>query len=202
MFFSNINIATALSGSVSTVLSTLYSPSQTNDHIPATRSVTLVLRSMGGVAYTTGIELDNDHKEIHFSLDYIQGIPKRSPREETHEMQGVLVHEMVHCWQWTGQGSAPGGLTEGIADYVRLKAGLSPSHWKKEAGGEWDAGYQHTGYFLSWVEEKMGLGSVRRINDTLRREKYEDTMWESLFGKTVKALWAEYQEELKSTASE
>lgn len=156
---------------------------------------------MGGVAYTTGIELDNDHKEIHFSLDYIKGIPTREPHGETHEIQGVLVHEMVHCWQWDGQGSAPGGLTEGIADYVRLKAGLSPSHWKEEAGGQWDAGYQHTGYFLDWVEQKMGQGSVRRINDALRQEKYKDSLWESLFGKSVNALWTEYQGQLETTSS-
>ena len=157
---------------------------------------------MGGVAYTTGTEIDDDHKEIHFSLEYINGIPSRTPSGETHEIQGVLVHEMVHCWQWTGQGSAPVGLTEGIADYVRLKAGLSPPHWKKEAGGQWDAGYQHTGYFLEWLEEKMGQGSVRKINDALRDEKYEDALWEKLSGKTVIALWNEYKEELQALTSE
>jgi hypothetical protein len=36
---------------------------------------------------------------------------------------GVLYHEVTHVWQWNGQGRANGGLIEGIADYVRLKAG-------------------------------------------------------------------------------
>ena len=156
---------------------------------------------MDGVAYTTGNELDNDHKEIHFSLDYIKGIPDRDKHHEKHEIQGVLVHEMVHCWQWNGKGSAPGGLIEGIADYVRLKAGLSPSRWKKEVDGQWDAGYQHTAYFLEWIEGKMGQGSVRKINDTLRLESYDKKMWESWFGKTVQVLWEEYQQGLKSTGS-
>lgn len=31
---------------------------------PPTRSVTVFLEDMGGVAYTTGTDLDNDHKEI------------------------------------------------------------------------------------------------------------------------------------------
>lgn len=156
---------------------------------------------MGGVAYTTGIELDDDHKEIHFSLDYIKGINTRDPGSEAAEVRGVLVHEMVHCWQWNGKGSAPTGLTEGIADYVRLKAGLDPSRWKREVGGQWDAGYQHTAFFLDWVEGKMGRGSVRRINESLRVEKYEDGLWERLFGKEVKVLWGEYQAELGDTAS-
>lgn len=149
---------------------------------------------MGGVAYTTGSDLDDDHKEIHFSLDYINGIPSARQKEE---IQGVLVHEMVHCWQWNAMGTAPGGLIEGIADFVRLKAGLSPPHWKKEGGGQWDAGYQHTGYFLEWIESTCGGGSVRKLNYALKDGKYEEEeFWERLFGKKVNLLWKEYEESL------
>ena len=146
---------------------------------------------MSGVAYTTGSDLDGDHKEIHFSLDYINGI---SSARQKDEIQGVLVHEMVHCWQWNAVGTAPGGLIEGIADFVRLKAGLSPPHWKKEGGGQWDAGYQHTGYFLEWIESTCGGGSVRMINQALKDKTYqEDDFWEQLFGKKVSLLWKEYE---------
>ena len=149
---------------------------------------------MGGVAYTTGSDIDDDHKEIHFSLDYIRSI--NSERQE-EEIQGVLVHEMVHCWQWDGIGTAPGGLIEGIADYVRLKAGLSPPHWKKENTGKWDSGYQHTGYFLEWIENKWGDGSVRKVNSALKDKEYiEEAFWEELFGKKVEDLWSEYSEDL------
>lgn len=146
---------------------------------------------MDGVAYTKGSDLDGDHKEIHFSLDYINGIPSARHKDE---IQGVLVHEMVHCWQWNAVATAPGGLIEGIADYVRLKAGLSPPHWKKEGGGQWDAGYQHTGYFLEWIESTCGGGSVRKINHALKDKQYEeDDFWEQLFGKKVSLLWKEYE---------
>ncbi len=156
---------------------------------------------MSGVAYTTGIELDDDHKEIHFSLDYIKGIASRNANRETHEIKGVLVHEMVHCWQWNGKGTAPGGLIEGIADYVRLRAGLEPPHWKREVGGQWDAGYQHTGYFLDWIEKTLGQGSVRRINTALKSGNYEQSLWQELFGKSVEGLWSEYQENLRSSVT-
>ena len=150
---------------------------------------------MGGVAYTIGSDLDGDHKELHFSLDYINGIAAARQKDE---IQGVLVHEMVHCWQWNAKGTAPVGLTEGIADFVRLKAGFSPPHWKKEAGGQWDAGYQHTGYFLEWIETTCGEGSVRKINHALMDQQYkEDDFWERLFGKTVSHLWKEYEGSLK-----
>lgn len=149
---------------------------------------------MGGVAYTTGSDIDDDHKEIHFSLDYIKGI---ASERQQQEIQGVLVHEMVHCWQWGGLGTCPGGLIEGIADFVRLKAVLAPPHWKKEAGGEWDAGYQHTGYFLEWIEETFGEGSVRSINASLQNRKYvEEEFWQQLFQKDVAELWAEYSKTL------
>lgn len=46
------------------------------------RSVTLVLREMDGVAYTTGSDLDNDHKEIHFNTSYIAGVPEDRRRKE------------------------------------------------------------------------------------------------------------------------
>lgn len=146
---------------------------------------------MDGVAYTKGSDLDQDHKEIHFSLDYIKGI---SPARQEDEIQGVIVHEMVHCWQWNAVGTAPLGLIEGIADFVRLKAGLSPPHWKKEGGGQWDAGYQHTGYFLEWIEETFGEGSVKKINHALKDKEYEEgEFWEQLFGKKVELLWKEYK---------
>ncbi|KAL9000407.1 MAG: hypothetical protein Q9169_000924 [Polycauliona sp. 2 TL-2023] len=187
------SVTEELLAAVTAVLSILYKPSQSNSHIPGTRSVTLKLRAMEGVAYTTGSELDNDHKEIHFSLDYILAVPTDPATRRRDEIQGVLVHEMVHCWQWNGQGTAPGGLIEGIADYVRLKAGLSPPHWKKEKKDHWDGGYQHTGYFLDWIESQYGEGSVRRINEALMNKQYdEEAYWVDLFGKHVKELWKEY----------
>lgn len=96
---------------------------------------------MDGVAYTTGSDSGDDDKKIYFSIDYILDVSKRlsQPGQSGAEIHGVLVHEMVHCWQWNGLGTAPGGLIEGMADFVRLKAGLSPSHWKR-GGEKWDAG--------------------------------------------------------------
>jgi hypothetical protein len=39
------------------------------------------------------------------------------------KVTGVLFHETAQVWQWDGQGHANGGLVEGIADFVLLKAG-------------------------------------------------------------------------------
>lgn len=184
--------------------------------LPPTRSVTLILRAMGGVAYTTSIDLDDDHKEIHFSMTYIAR--NADLKDLRHELVGVLTHELVHCYQHTYPPNnasvprPPSGLIEGIADFVRLKAGLSPPHWKRpicstELPTSWDRGYQDTAFFLEWFEDvKIGTGAVGMLNDRLLQTGYvgeeqnitdsaasaKDGFWKGLFGAEVQALWQEY----------
>jgi hypothetical protein len=195
-FLRAVNASKALATSVQSVLSLLYlSPDSPTTTVPTTRSVTLILRPMGGVAYTTGSDLDSDHKEIHFSLDYIRDI---ASSRKTDEIQGVLTHEMVHCYQYDAFQTCPGGLVEGIADWVRLNSNLSPPHWKKEATGNWDAGYQHTAYFLEYLEQRFGSGTIRRLNEKLRITKYEEKkFWTELVGRPVEQLWGDYAETLE-----
>ncbi|KAK4506015.1 hypothetical protein PRZ48_003980 [Zasmidium cellare] len=188
-FLSNIKGNEDLDTQVQNVLNLLYTP---DSHRPGTRSVTFILRDMGGVAYTTGMYLDDDHKEIHISLAYF----KNKPRDE---MLGVICHELVHCFQWNAEGTCNGGLIEGIADWVRLRAGLAAKHWKQEADGDWDGGYQHTGFFLEYLENRFGPGTVRKINICLRKGKYDekDVFGSCCEGHKVDELWEDYREHLK-----
>lgn len=112
----------------------------------------------------------------------------------------------MHCFQHNGRGRCPGGLVEGVADWVRLRARLAPPHWRRDARIQpeqrWDAGYEKTAYFLDWLETTRGggdgAGAVRRINEALRVGPYERrAFWESLFGMTVEALWEEYVRAVK-----
>jgi len=104
-FLHSIDAAADLAFAVRTVLSLLYpSPNSSVSTTtsappawPATRSVTLIVRDMPGVAYTCGLDLDNDHKELHISASYVAATPAARRRDE---LLGVLVHEMVHVWQW------------------------------------------------------------------------------------------------------
>ncbi|KAI9731176.1 MAG: hypothetical protein M1834_005369 [Cirrosporium novae-zelandiae] len=166
-----------------------------------------------------------------------------------HEILGVLTHEVVHTLQFNGKGSAPGGFIEGVADFVRLRAGLAPAHWgeppvgppKKEnqmedtatgtatttatattsalppgmlpphdeppttsktTSEKWDAGYQHTAYFLNWLDQRAFGGDrvVHRMNQFLAQNRYEERgFWEGCCGRDVGVLWRRYLGEREGT---
>ncbi|KAG5969208.1 hypothetical protein E4U57_000075 [Claviceps arundinis] len=197
LFFSSIQPTKTLTRAATNVLRLLYhDPSDPSTTPPPTRSVTLIIRDMSGVAYTMGTDLDNDHKEIHLALSHITDTDRALT---CSEITGVLTHELVHCLQWNAQNTCPGGLIEGIADWVRLRCDLAPPHWKKVVPEKWDAGYQHTAYFLDYLEHRFGSGFVRRLNEKLRVDKYDEkTFWPELTcGTTVGDLFKEYVAHLK-----
>ncbi|KAJ4716218.1 Basic secretory protein [Melia azedarach] len=78
--------------------------------------VIMMVNSFKGVAFT----LSNS---IQVSSEYVANYTG----DVRIEIVGDLYHEMTHVWQWHGNKNTPFGLMEGIADYVRLKAG-----WAKE----------------------------------------------------------------------
>lgn len=115
----------------------------------------------------------------------------------------MLVHEMVHCWQHSAFGQAPGGLIEGVADWVRLKAGYAPPHWRRHVDCDWDAGYERTGYFLEWLENEHGEDVVRRLNEAMRDCEYDaHRVWFGCCGKAVDELWEEYKKSVGEDCGE
>lgn len=161
---------------------------------------------MDGVAYTTGISLDTAHKEIHLSLSYCHSILRANPSNPSalaHEVLGVTTHETVHCFQHSCHDTAPAGLIEGIADYVRLKAGRAPKHWTKfpattsSRGERWDEGYQKTAWFLEWSEKEAGLmgRGVCLLNRDMKTGKWGmGECWRKCFGEEVEEMWKRYRE--------
>ncbi|CAN1134509.1 Basic secretory protease (Fragments) [Linum perenne] len=158
---------------------------------PATRKpvqqVSLFIDDMDGVAYAS-------NGEIHVSARYINGYTGDLRREFT----GVMYHEMTHVWQWNGNGRAPGGLIEGIADFVRLKADLAPSHWVGPGKGDrWDQGYDVTARFLDYCEG-LRSGFVAELNKKMRYG-YNDGFFRELTGKSVDQLWRDYKANYTTT---
>lgn len=111
------------------------------------------------------------------------------------EIRGVLVHEVVHCLQYNGQDTCPSGLIEGIADWVRLSSGLVPPHWRR-GGNKWDEGYHVTAYFLQWLTERYGEGTVQEINELMKDAPYDESSFKTVTGRKVSKLWKLYKEHL------
>ncbi|KAJ3022705.1 hypothetical protein HKX48_005475 [Thoreauomyces humboldtii] len=166
-------------------ISLLFSDVKDITPIPA---LDLHIRPMEGVAHTTGTETSN---EIHFSSTYIASL---EPSVASNEIRGVLVHEMVHVWQ-AYRTPAPHWIVEGVADYVRLRAGLGAAHWKRGVGGSWRDGYERTGFFLDWVET-IFPGFVFELT----RKPCESTVVEKT-GESPDSLWNMYQEDLAASES-
>ncbi|KAG2548228.1 uncharacterized protein LOC120650678 [Panicum virgatum] len=157
-----------------------------NQPSPADRrpvdAVTLVVEDIGGVAFTGG-------SEIHLSAQYVGGYSGDVKTEVT----GVLYHEVVHVWQWGLQdyGAHP-GIFEGIADYVRLKAGYAPGHWVQPGQGDrWDQGYDVTARFLDYCDS-LQPGFVAQLNAKLK-DGYSEDYFLQILGKNVQQLWQDYK---------
>ncbi|CAN6323648.1 unnamed protein product [Urochloa humidicola] len=156
-----------------------------NQTTPADRkpvdAIALVVTDVGGVAFTSD-------DVITLSAQYVGNYSGDVKTEVT----GVLYHETTHVWQWDGQGRANGGLIEGIADYVRLKAGYTPGHWVKPGQGDrWDHGYDVTARFLDYCDS-LKPGFVALLNAKMK-DGYSDDFFAQILGKSVQQLWQEYK---------
>lgn len=200
------NPVAALRNAVLSSFQWLYTPQTMPRNV---KTIDLFLRSMDGVAYAHG---DAEHKHIHFSLDYIV----KSVHRAREEVLGVLTHEVVHCYQYDAQGTCPSGLIEGMAgtsflptifrralkipsmvDYVRLRAELAPPHWRKSGGDDWDAGYDRTAYFLAWLEDRYGDGTVQELNARMLGVEYDERIFKRTTGRPVRKLWRIYCQHLE-----
>ncbi|KAJ4837473.1 hypothetical protein Tsubulata_013186 [Turnera subulata] len=145
------------------------------------QKVSIFIDIMDFVAYA-------DNNEIHVGNNYIGNYTG----DVKTEITGVLYHEMTHIWQWDGNGQTPGGLIEGIADFVRLKANYVPSHWVQPGQGDkWDQGYDITARFLDYCNS-LSNGFVAELNKKMR-SGYSAQYFVDLLGKNVDQLWSEYK---------
>ncbi|KAI9152423.1 hypothetical protein H9P43_009214 [Blastocladiella emersonii ATCC 22665] len=154
--------------------------------------ITLHVRPFDGVAHTLNPSAAT--AEVHLSSTYLSRQP---PARLAAEIWGVLVHELVHAYQGSAHDTAPGGLIEGVADYVRLRAGLAPPHWRRKTGGRWDGGYDVTAYFLDWIERAVFPGFTRVLNGILvAMPRWDEQVVAEVTGHPVGALWDLYQDDL------
>ncbi|KAL1812027.1 hypothetical protein ACET3Z_022092 [Daucus carota] len=154
---------------------------QNSDDRAKVDNITMIVQDSEYIAY-------EENNQIHVDTKYIANYVG----DVKVEIKGVLYHETTHIWQWNGNGTAPSGLIEGVADYVRLKSGLAPPHWRKRGMGvNWDDGYDITAHFLEYCN---GLrdGFVAELNGKMKYS-YSEDYFVHLLGKNVNDLWMNYK---------
>ena len=128
---------------------------------------------------------------ITFSTDYIASFSSGKNKAAIDaELNGVLVHEGTHVWQYTNGG---GALVEAMADYVRYKAGFYTLA-RRRPGGNWNQPYTTGGFFIAWMEEKYDPDLGYKINMGMKERGFSyPNFIQQLTGKSIDAIWAEYQ---------
>ncbi|WVZ59446.1 hypothetical protein U9M48_009586 [Paspalum notatum var. saurae] len=141
-----------LSNASTFICSVVFNQTRPADRKPVA-AISLVVADAGGAAAFTSDDT------ITLNALYVGNY---SGGDVKAEVTGVLFHETTHVWQWDGQGQADGGLIEGVADYVRLKAGYAPGE-----GDRWDQGYDVTARFLDYCDS-LEPGFVALLNAKMK----------------------------------
>lgn len=182
---------TLLEGIACQVCTTLYRDPAEVTRNPAT--IRLRVYDFEGVANAGGGNINLSSRHV---ANY------RDPDDALFEFIGVLLHESTHLYQFDGGG---GALVEGMADFVRIRAGHHRMN-RRTRGGAWTDAYTTSGFFFSWLAGPGGLQSDGRakadpdigwaINRAMRGDSFDEQVFVERLGKDVDALWQEYQDAL------
>ncbi|GAU15048.1 hypothetical protein TSUD_48440 [Trifolium subterraneum] len=152
-----------------------------NVDIKSVEIVNVTIENIDGIAFAS-----NDI--IHISAAFIE----KYRGDIKKEIIGLIYHEMAHILLWNGNGTAPSGLIEGMADFVRMKAGYASDQWSPPGvGSQWDQGYEVTAHFLDFCDN-IKNGFVADLN-TMMQTSYSESYFTDLLGKPVAQLWSDYE---------
>uniref|UniRef100_A0ACD5TJ75 Uncharacterized protein n=1 Tax=Avena sativa TaxID=4498 RepID=A0ACD5TJ75_AVESA len=179
-----VDHATQVLSEASSFIWTVFNQTEADRRPVNVLALTVVDDTFGGIASTSG-------SAIELSQRYVGGYTG----DLEAELTGVLYHESTHVWQWGLQDyAAHWWVFEGIADFVRLKAGLVPAHWVVPGqGSSWDKGYDVTARFLDYCDSLVKPGFVAELNAVMKDNGYSDDYFLQILGKKVDELWNDYK---------
>jgi hypothetical protein len=137
---------------------------------------------------------------INFSSRHIANYD--DPEDALFEYVGVLIHETTHLYQYDDGG---GALVEGMADFVRIRAGHHRMQ-RRNTGGAWTDPYTTSGFFFSWLAGPGGLQTDGRepadpdigwaINQQMN-DNWSEQVFVDRLDEDVDTLWSEYQDAIR-----
>jgi hypothetical protein len=145
------------------------------------RVVFVVNPAYTGVAAT-------DHGIVDYNPEWLRKHP---------EDIDVVTHEVMHIVQAYPNDSAPGWLTEGIADYARYVYGVNnkAGNWALpayQASQHYTNSYRIVARFLVWLDQHGYPKLVNELDAAARTRTYTPEIWQQKTGKTLDELWAAY----------
>ncbi|OAB39102.1 hypothetical protein PMSD_03995 [Paenibacillus macquariensis subsp. defensor] len=171
------------------IVSTLYDNPKKISNNP--KKIIIEILDEPGIAWA-----DSANAKLGVSSRYLKDYyessknPNSTPFRE--ELIGMLYHELTHVYQFNGNGSFPGYMSEGLADGVRLEYGYH-DRYSAGPGGNWDGSYSTTGNFLLWIiEHKQKPRFLRDI--TASQVNWTPEAFKSITGEDVNSLWDQYQQ--------
>lgn len=96
--------------------------------------IRLTAESINGyAAQTTNSWKGGSGSLIEISTEYLKTV---EPSIRFSEISGMVIHEMTHVFQYSGRGTTPSSLIEGIAGYMRLINGWPNAYWQNSTADD------------------------------------------------------------------
>jgi hypothetical protein len=155
---------------------------------------TITIKSMDGVAVTSGTDVSISENWIHSQLQH----------EEWNEATGSVIHELVRVVQQYKGTDDPDWLVEGIADYFRWFHYEPIEHRPKLSNpdqAKYSDGNQTTAGFLEYAVKNHDHELVVKLNTAIRDGTYRPDLWQYYTGMSVEDLWQEYVNSLAASGA-
>jgi hypothetical protein len=148
--------------------------------------ITLLVYDFAGIASTQGTTM-------RLSTSYLQSAYDRGMDLPT-EIAGVMHFTTSLVYQNNSNGTGPGWVITGIADFVRLRAGLIDPAERTKGGAYNGASSQTTAFFFDYLATR-NPDIVHQLNQRLLPEAgaWSDDAFVTFMGSDVDTLWSEYQ---------
>jgi hypothetical protein len=149
-------------------------------------TLSLIIEDFDGLAASSGTS-------VHISSRYLRQLADEG-QDLLMEIHGLLYFTVTNHYQNNSNDTAPIWLITGVADWVRLRAGYTDAALRRGGGNHQD-GYRTTAFFLDWLNQQYP-NFVHELNAFLGPTgpaTFMDTIFSDLTGKTVDALWLDYQ---------